>query len=238
MIRTCIPLCRNDKQCQFVNKLLVKRPVTIPYENILNNIFTHYFVGYTFIRILLGIKIVININNIILFLTGIILGFISADIFSYIVHMFIDSKLWRKINNVEKNGRCIVNMHHDYTMIYSYLNSTELVCTTYPIVVPYAVISSLYKLTHPVLIGFNISFIVFGITTAHSHKWAHERLHNIPLNIIICKLQDIGLLLNPKSHQKHHIIENDEERENFSLSSGISEKYMNFFLSYYRLYYA
>lgn len=165
-----------------------------------------------------------------LFIPSLFLGYILADFITGAVHWFCDSFFNEKTPVI---GRLIINPfreHHLYPLLITEDKFIEQDTTSFFIFMPF--------LYHAVFIGNNyldspnlihIHFLLFGVCigtfcTNLFHKWAHQKNENI----IISKLQKLGLILSYDNHMKHH---NNYSRS-YCVTSGILNPildYLNFF---------
>ena len=178
-------------------------------------------------------------------LLGACVGWLLADVISYIVHLFIDSQFYDKKvygKAVEKDRKYnVVDEHHKFTLNYSYMNGVELTACTYPFVLPIlTVLSAMHLLVAPALlrspmyVGFYASLTVFGIIGASAHKWAHERNHGLYVHPVVKFMQDCGVLLGPEAHKGHHTVTDAWKGRRYSLSTGASQVVLDPVLAYCR----
>lgn len=234
------------KQSFFINELKKNRPVIISFEGLFNNILVHYLIGYMLIKSVYQTTLTVYIGGIVsvcYLMTGCLSGWLLADFMSYFLHFVIDSETWTKtITKGHKIGYSLVDLHHEHSLNYSYLNNVELVAITYPIVIPTMCIFCVFHncIHHDVFqtsvfyATFYMSTICIGLMTGFIHKWAHERTHRAINNKLIFTLQNYGILLHPLIHQKHHNAPSDYERTNFSLVSGVSDYVMDPVIKWWR----
>lgn len=225
----------NDSQCDMLNERLKSRQIIMSGEPYVNNIFVHYFVGFIIIYSLIIAKIqwIVSSKTIIMLILGMLSGWFLADILSYAMHFTIDSVFWKdNITKRDSDGYAVVDGHHDFTLNYSYMNNVELVSLSYPLVIPMLIMFSILHFylypnlltSSPFYITLFTSFCICGLISGHSHKWAHERTHNLVNNKVIMKLQDMNILLNNDNHRKHHDEDDNMKRYNYSLSNGSAER--------------
>ena len=225
--------CRKeDRQCANLNAMLQKRPLVISGELFFNNILMHYAVGFFLIWTLASIRIPPR-SDVWMVVLGGIAGWVVADILSYLIHMLIDSDAWSNlVSKKDTDGYAIVDGHHQFVLNYSYLTSAELISITYPIVVPvFASLCILHFVIRPGLLArsawyaaFVVALVVTGLGGGYTHKWAHERNHNLLRDdSIIAFLQDVGIILHPRQHKGHHNDVENGERYSYSLSSGVAQ---------------
>jgi hypothetical protein len=221
-----------DAQCEHVNAMLSRRPVIIGHEHVINSVAAHYLVGFLLIAAALRSDPAVVARRPLLAAAGAVCGWLFADALSYGLHFLIDSEFWtRVVSGVDRHGFALVDVHHEFTMNYSYLSGVELVAITYPISVPALLVFSVAHFwlapallaTSPAYLAFFSSTMAFGLMAGFSHMWAHERNHGVLRWRLVRWLQDARVLLGPGSHRKHHVVERDRDRLNFSLVSAATE---------------
>ena len=204
-------------------------------EPYFNHMVVHYMLGYYIVNYIINVEWHAMLTSSSTYF-GALLGWICADIVSYFIHLFIDSKLYNRL--ITKNNKpidTIVDTHHATPTNYSWLTDAELVSITYPPLMPVLLymIWLEYSMTyptvvlHPMYVGFKVSLITFTLLAGYIHKWVHERQARMRLPWLVCKLQDARVILHPLDHRIHHQTFDCQ----FSLVNGISQFFFDPFLS-------
>jgi hypothetical protein len=235
--------CEGSSQVVHANALLSRRPVIISFEGVFNNVLLHFLVGFLLFQSV-GALLRHDFPRALPLAGGATAGWALADAISYFLHMAIDSETWtRVITKGHVHGYALVDLHHDFTMNYSYMNGVELVAVTYPATVPLLLgFCYLHTRAFPTLLATSpfyralfASCMGFGMMAGFAHKWAHERNHGVlKSGTFVALLQDAGVLLHPASHRKHHAATDDRSRLDFSLVSGVAGRLLDPLVAWWR----
>jgi len=206
--------------------MLEYRLPIIENESIFNNMIVHYMVGFFLLYSLTQIRFTRKTFSLRHLVLGGFIGWIFADVVSYLAHLFTHTEKYERLIFDENKERALFDIHHYYTLNYSYLNNVELIMIVYPVFVPLLFVLCLYHfvvnkkaLQTPLYVGFFVSTCVFGLLGGYFHKWAHERSHHLLNNSVIRFLQYNHVILNNKAHKQHH---SGTQTSGFGLVNGAS----------------
>ncbi|MBS3167523.1 hypothetical protein J4216_00155 [Candidatus Woesearchaeota archaeon] len=157
-------------------------------------------------------------NNILTFIIIMIIGIISIDFISGLVHWFCDTwgnRKWFFIKPFiehHKNQKEICK--HSFTQI----NGNNAM-----IIIPFLFLAIF--INNKDKVNFIISSLIwimsiFGLITNQIHKWAH--MDKIPKTIKI--LQKVGIIISPKKHNIHH---RDKHDKHYSITNGLTNKLLD-----------
>jgi hypothetical protein len=230
-----------------VNRMLRDRPSIIGNESLFNSVLAHFTVGFVTLTFVRQADWAGAASDPLRFAAGGTAAWLLVDVLSYFVHMIIDSETYDRLvcQRALKTGRgqlALIDQHHTFTLNYSYLNSVELVAVTYPaalpVLLPLAVAHSWtapWLLGSPAYVGFYAVLSMFSLAAGHAHKWAHERNHGILCNPVVARLQDVGVLLGPEAHKKHHATHASFcDRYAFSLVTGFAQRLLDPVMRWFR----
>lgn len=202
----------------------------------LNHPMYHFFVGHYIVDACSNV-VALDMSTIWHWLAlggGAFLGWALADVISYGIHMFIDSPFFDRVlakrtaDGINGGTYAIIDEHHTKPMNYSQLTDTELVFITYTAAIPAILglrVADVWWLDaqNHLYVSFRFFLIASALIMNHAHKWAHERAHGSDLNVVIRKLQDWNILLNPAHHQPHH----KTLSSHYSLYNGFTQLFLD-----------
>ena len=138
--------------------------------------------------------------------TGLVVGYLLADLLSGTVHWFCDSFF---APDTPLIGRSIIHPfrdHHDHPEAISEYGFLEQDSTNYIIIVPPLLLAlraggpDATSPTAVIVHGLLFAFAVGSLGTNTFHKWAHAR--RVPPGVRWLQMR--GLILSPKVHDLHH----------------------------------
>ena len=138
--------------------------------------------------------------------TGLLVGYLLADLLSGTVHWFCDSFF---APDTPLIGRTVIHPfrdHHDHPEAITRYRFLEQDSTSYVITIPpllLAVSAAGPDVTSPTALfvhGLLFTFAVGSVGTNIVHKWAHAE--SVPFGVRW--LQKCGVILSPEAHDLHH----------------------------------
>ncbi|KAG9454087.1 hypothetical protein H6P81_006991 [Aristolochia fimbriata] len=128
------------------------------------------------------------------------LGYLAADLTSGLYHWAIDN-YGNPDTSIYSSYINTFQAHHKWPTDVAYY---EAVSGTYKIArgVAFILLPLNLFVTNPLLLSFLGAYGGFSTFSAHFHEWAHRPKSSVPQIVIM--LQNLGLLLPPPKHAKHH----------------------------------
>ncbi|KAG9454090.1 hypothetical protein H6P81_006994 [Aristolochia fimbriata] len=128
------------------------------------------------------------------------LGYLAADLTSGFYHWAIDN-YGRPNTPIAGSYINTFEGHHKWPTSPTYY---EAVSGTYKIAqgVAFILLPLDYFVTNPLLLSFLGAYGGFATFSAQFHEWAHRPKSSVPR--IVVMLQNMGILLPPQKHAKHH----------------------------------
>lgn len=145
-------------------------------------------------------------------LYGVIIGYILGGFASGVLHWFFDSYNFDNLKPYHNDFRT----HHDNPMSLEKYSNFEHCVEITPLLLPFLLLNTLTQ-SNLLKIIIIISCLI-GNFSQMFHKYSHRRLHANDkndtgnyiyprVNFIVQILQNIGLILHPKVHSRHHSVE-------------------------------
>ena len=119
-------------------------------------------------------------------------------------HMYLDLAKVKGNGTLLDRARCAFKKHHDDPTDYVDAPLSYVILIALPAMIGFASLSMFTENSK-----LKSMYSVLGISTCLgplAHKYAHQRNHEKDIPGIVRILQDIGFLITPSQHRKHHEI--------------------------------
>lgn len=155
-----------------------------------------------------------------------------ADLITGIIHcLYIDGSY--NYNKFDKENNCLIvvtnfgyaSCHHLFPSNWKDIPDKTIIINSL-VVMLIPLLFSFYFINIPLLKCLLILTTTILVFCPLPHKYAHEKLHGRPIPYIANLLIENNIILNPKSHEKHHI----ENNYNWSFLNGYSDSLLNFII--------